>query len=352
MKNFYSDKLRNLTPYTPGEQPKDGKYIKLNTNENPYPPSPKVVQAIVEATAGLRLYPDPECTDLKNVYAEYLNVKPENIFAGNGSDEVLAIAFQAFFAGKKDVIMPDITYSFYPVYCNLYDVDSIQVPVKEDFSIDYNMYIRPNNGIVIANPNAPTSVALGIDEIELIVKSNPNCVVLIDEAYVDFGAESAVCLVNKYENLLVVSTFSKSRSLAGLRIGFAAGNENLIKAMETVKDSINSYPVDILAQEGAKAAILDMKYFEQMRAKVIKTRDITKKNLESSGFTVLPSKANFLFIKHKTKPADYIFQELKKEKILVRYFNKPRIDNYLRVSIGTDEQMETFFKIIKEIGEK
>ena len=351
MKNFYSEKLKDLTQYIPGEQPKDGRYIKLNTNENPYPPSPKVIEAINEAAANLRLYPDPECTDLKNVYANYRGQKQENIFVGNGSDDVLSIAFQSFYREKNNVLMPDVTYSFYPVYCALYDIGYTEIPVKEDFSIDCEMYLKNNTGIVIANPNAPTSIALGLDEIETVVKKNQDNVILIDEAYIDFGGETAVSLIEKYENVLIVTTFSKSRSLAGLRVGFAMGNKNLIKAMDTVKNSINSYPVGVLAQKGAEAAILDTEYFDKTRKMVMETRDKTAGELRKSGFTVLPSKANFLFIKHENEKAEYIFQELKNRKILVRYFNKPRIENFLRVSIGTDEDMGEFIRTVNNIVE-
>ena len=360
--NLFSDKLRELTPYVPGEQPRDGAYIKLNTNENPYPPSPKVFEAISEATSRLRLYPDPESTELRDAYAELVGLQRENVFVGNGSDEVLATAFQAFFEGKSNVLMPDITYSFYPVYCNMYNVKALEIPVREDMTVDPHMYVdqsmdsnidpngKPlNSGVIIANPNAPTSIALGLSDIEEIVKSNKDSVVLIDEAYVDFGGESAVSLINRYNNLLVVSTLSKSRSLAGLRVGFAAGSPELISAMDTVKNSFNSYPVDVLAQKGARAALLDREYFEETTAKIIKTREWTKEQLLNLGFNVLESKANFLFIEHRECQAKDIFQTLKEKKILVRYFDKPRIDNYLRVTIGTDEEMEEFVRVLERM---
>ncbi len=338
---FLSDKAASLVPYVPGEQPKDGVYIKLNTNENPYPPSPKAVEAI-KAAAGdrLRLYPDPESTALKQVCADYWNVKPSQVFVGNGSDEVLAVAFQAFFSGKKDVLMPDISYSFYPVYCALYDVEAKEVPLKEDFSIDVDAFFQPNEGVVIANPNAPTGMALTRAQLEEIVKANPEQVVLVDEAYVDFGGESMVPLIETYDNLLVVCTLSKSRSLAGLRVGFAFGSEALMDGMNRVKNSFNSYPVDFLAQKGAESAILDKAYFDETRNKVIEAREWTAGELTRLGFEVLPSKANFLFAKPNGMEAAELFQKLKTEKILVRYFNKPRIDKWLRISIGTMEDMK------------
>lgn len=339
---FLSDKAASLVPYVPGEQPKDGVYIKLNTNENPYPPSPKAVEAIKTAAGDrLRLYPDPESTALKQVCADYWNVKPTQVFVGNGSDEVLAVAFQAFFSGKKNVLMPDISYSFYPVYCNLYDVEAKEVLLKEDFSIDVEAFLQPNQGVVIANPNAPTGMALTRAQLEEIVRKNPDSVVLIDEAYVDFGEESMVPLVEKYDNLLVVCTLSKSRSLAGLRVGFAFGSEALMDGMNRVKNSFNSYPVDFLAQKGAESAILDRAYFEETRNKVIEAREWTAGELTRLGFAVLPSKANFLFARPNGMEAAELFQKLKVEKILVRYFAKPRIDQWLRISIGTMEDMKT-----------
>ena len=338
---FLSEKAKNLVPYVPGEQPKDGKYIKLNTNENPYPPSPKAVEAIKEAAdSRLRLYPDPECVALRQACATNWDVKPEQVFVGNGSDEVLAVAFQAFFSGKKNVLMPDISYSFYPVYCNLYDVEAKEVPLKEDFSIDLKDYLQPNEGIVIANPNAPTGIALTRAELEAVVKANPDSVVLIDEAYVDFGGESMVPLINQYDNLLVVCTLSKSRSLAGLRVGFAFGSEALMDGMNRVKNSFNSYPIDFLAQKGAESAILDRAYFEETRNKVMEAREWTAKELKRLGFDVLPSKTNFVFARPNGIGAADLFQKLKERKILVRYFSKPKIDQWLRISIGTMEEMK------------
>ena len=346
---FYSEKVKKLTPYIPGEQPIMGEYIKLNTNENPYGPSPNVRSAIINYDFDkLKLYPDPECEKLRNVFAQSVGVNVENVFVGNGSDEVLAIAFQAFFMGKEKILIPDISYSFYPVYCRMYDVQEYEIPVKEDYSVDSDDYLIENNGIIIANPNAPTSLALSRNKIENILKYNRNSVVLIDEAYVDFGGESCVPLVKKYENLLVVRTLSKSYSLAGIRVGFAIGNENLINAMNKIKNSFNSYPIDSIAQIAAIEAINDFIYFKETRNKIISTRDKVKDELIQLGFQVLDSKTNFLFISHQKKSAEYLFQRLKDNKILVRYFNKPRLENFLRVTIGTDEQMDKFIKVIKE----
>jgi len=350
---FLSDKAEKLTPYIPGEQPKDGAYIKLNTNENPYPPSPKAIEAIKNAAGErLKLYPDPESVELREIYAKYIglhNISTENVFVGNGSDEVLSIAFQAFFMGRENVFMPEITYSFYPVYCTLYDIKAKEIPLADDFQIKVSDYKQKNDGVIIANPNAPTSRCLELSAIEEIAEANRESVILIDEAYIDFGGESAVSLVQKYNNLLVVSTLSKSRSLAGLRVGFAVGSKELIDGMNRVKNSINSYPVDLLAQQGAAEAIKDTEYFEECRDKIIKTRDWTSTELIRLGFDVLPSKANFLFIENEKKSAEEIFQRLKEKKILVRYFNKPKIDNRLRVSIGTPEEMRTFIDIMGKI---
>jgi len=346
---FYSEKVEELTPYIPGEQPKDGEYIKLNTNENPYSPSSKVKKAIQNFNfEKLKLYPDFECMSLRKTFAESVGVSSENVFVGNGSDEVLAIAFQAFFMNKENVLMPDISYSFYPVYCKMYNVKANEVPLKKDYRINIADYLIDNNGIVIANPNAPTSLALSRGEIEEILKNNLDRVVLIDEAYVDFGAESCIPLLSKYDNLLIVRTLSKSYSLAGMRIGFGVGSKKLIDGMNRIKDSFNSYPIDSLAQVVAKAAIEDKLYFEETINKIINTRSRVIARLRSLGFEVLESKTNFLFISHPKKSAEELFKRLKENKILVRYFKKPRLDSFLRVTIGTDEQMDELIKVIKE----
>lgn len=349
MNRFFSDMIKNIEPYVPGEQPKDKKYIKLNTNESPYPPSPQVLEAISEAVnSDLRLYPDPDCEDLKIAAAEYYGLKKEQIFVGNGSDEILAFCFGAFYSGKK-VLFPDVSYSFYPVYANLFNVNYEEVPVTDSFEINAVDYRKKNNGIIIPNPNAPTSIFLDTEEIEKIIEQNKDSVVVIDEAYIDFGGISAVKYIEKYTNLLVIHTMSKSRSLAGLRVGFALGNETLIDGLERMKNSFNSYTIDRLAQAGAIAALKDTKYFEDTRNKVILTRDNTVAELIKLEFKVMDSKSNFIFISHKSFKALDLFQKLKENGILVRYFNKPRVDNYLRVSIGTDEEMGYLIDILKGI---
>lgn len=348
--SFFSQKANNILPYIPGEQPKDNEYIKLNTNENPYSPSMRAIEKIKSINfSRLRLYPDPDCTELRNTYSKILGVKSENIFVGNGSDEVLATAFQTFFMEKENVLMPDISYSFYPVYSDLYNVNVKKIPIKEDFTIDIKDYMIENNGIIIANPNAPTSLSIPRQNLELLLENNNNSVVLIDEAYVDFGRETVVKLIEKYKNLLVVRTLSKSYSLAGLRVGFAIGDKELIDGMNKIKNSFNSYPIDMIAQIIAEEAIKDIDYFEQNINKVIKTRHWVTEKLKLLGFDVLESKTNFLFIIHHQKSAKEIFDKLKSNKILVRYFNKEKINNGLRVTIGTDEEMKIFVECVKKI---
>jgi histidinol-phosphate aminotransferase len=343
MKEFWSSRIRDLTPYTPGEQPKVRNLIKLNTNENPYPPSPKVQQALSAVTdASLRLYPDPEAAALRAALAQCYGVGEEQIFVGNGSDEVLAFAFQAFFGPGDTAVFPDITYSFYPVYANLFGVQCETVPLNEDFTVPVDRLCGVGKGIVLANPNAPTGIELPQASIRRILEANPNTIVIVDEAYVDFGGTSALPLIGEYPNLLVVQTMSKSRSLAGLRVGFAFGSENLIQAMNCVKNSMNSYTLDRLAIAGATASVEDQAYFAERCAAVAATRGWVTERLEGLGFTVLPSKTNFVFISHPTVPAKTLFAGLRQAGILVRYFDQPRIDNFLRVTIGTDADMETF----------
>lgn len=349
MKEFWSDRIRSLTPYTPGEQPKDRKFIKLNTNENPYPPAPGVLEAIRANTdASLRLYPDPEALQLRQALARAYGLKEEQIFVGNGSDEVLAFAFQAFFSQGDEIVFPDITYSFYPVYANLFGIRCRTVPLKEDFTIPVEQ-MQGSNGVVIANPNAPTGIELPQSELRRILEANQDVVVILDEAYVDFGGESALPLIRQYPNLLVIQTCSKSRALAGLRVGFAFGDANLIQALNCVKNSINSYTLDRLALAGATAAVEDQAYFDAQRSKVMATRTRTTEELRKMGFQVLPSKANFIFIAHPTVPAKKLFTGLREKGVLVRYFDQPRIDNYLRVSIGTDQEMDEFLTAIREL---
>ena len=350
MSIYWSKLTKSQVPYVPGEQPKDKKYIKLNTNENPYPPSPKVLEAIKNtANEDLRLYPDPECTALRAVIAKYYNLSEEEVFVGNGSDEVLAFSFQTFFDPGRTILFPDITYSFYPVYCKLYGLDYATVTLDKDFNIPLEGFLTENGGVVISNPNAPTAKYMSLDKIKEILEFNKNSVVIIDEAYIDFGGESSVSLIKDYPNLLVIQTLSKSRCLAGLRIGFALGNKELIKGLNMVKNSFNSYTIDRLALNGAIEALSDEEYFNETRQKIIFTREKTTESLTEMGFTVTESKANFIFISHAEIKADIIFGRLREKGILVRYFNKTRIDNFLRVSIGTDTEMKAFIGALKEI---
>ncbi len=349
-----SKKAAGIAPYTAGEQPRDKKYIKLNTNENPYPPCGKVVSALTGADISrLRLYPDPRSTGLREAAAAKFGLSPENIFCGNGSDEILAFCFQAFFDPfSKDVVFPDVTYSFYPVWCRLFDINYRTLPLKDDFSVDVSGYIAPAycQGVVIANPNAPTGRALPLMDIERIVSGNPDKAVIVDEAYVDFGAETAIPLIKKYKNLVVVRTFSKSGSLAGMRIGFAAGDKELITALVKIKDSFNSYPVDSLAGAAAVAALSDGEYFDEHVNKVIRTREAFCAAITKAGFTYVPSSANFVFVTHKAVSAETLYRGLKENGVLVRWFDKPRISNYLRISIGTDEEMRICAEMLKKLA--
>ncbi|MCX8070111.1 MAG: histidinol-phosphate transaminase [Thermodesulfovibrionales bacterium] len=350
MSRFWSQTSHTITPYVPGEQPQDRKYIKLNTNENPYPPSPLVLKAINENTDDtLRLYPDPECSLLREAIALYYGVNKEEVFVGNGSDEILAFSFMAFFMPDRPLIYPDITYTFYDVYASLFRIQHTIIPLQEDFTIDIKPYCTDGAGIILANPNAPTGISLSIDEIEIIAKKNKNNLVIIDEAYVDFGGTTSIPLIKKYDNLLVIQTFSKSRSLAGLRVGFAIGQRDLIQGLMRVKNSFNSYPLDRLAIVGAIASIKDDSYFQQTRQKIINTREQVYGKLTELGFKVLTSKANFIFMTHKTIYAEEILNKLRQRGILVRHFNRPRIDNYLRVTIGKDDEMDTLIDVLKEI---
>ena len=354
MSKFWNDKTLGLTPYTPGEQPKGvKKLIKLNTNENPYPPSKAVLEAIAEANNGdLRLYPDPDATLLREAYAASIGVAKENVFVGNGSDEVLAFAFDTFFQKGTPILFPDICYSFYPVYCNYYGIDYQTVPLKEDFTIDVKGFLQKNGGVVITNPNAPTGIDLGLAGIEEILKANPDRVVLVDEAYVKFGAASAVPLIEKYANLLVVQTMSKSHSLAGLRVGFAVGSPELIEGINRVKNSFNSYPVDRLAQAGALAAIEDRANVEKRCNRIRAVREGVSVALRGMGFDVLPSKTNFIMMHYWNVRAETLFGHLREHDILVRHFNLPRIDDYLRVTIGTKLEMRKFLDVVEEYIEK
>lgn len=351
MSKYWSPLTASLVPYVPGEQPKDKKYIKLNTNENPYPPSPKVLDAIQGAVNDdLRLYPDPTCDELVKTVAEYFQLDSREVFVGNGSDEVLAFAFAAFFNPAVPILFADITYSFYKVYAEFYGLQVDLVPLDEQFRLPLDQFCnRSNGGIVIPNPNAPTAMMVSVDDFRAVLESNPHQVVIIDEAYIDFGGETAAKLVKEFPNVLVIQTLSKSRSLAGLRVGWALGSEELIDGLNRVKNSFNSYTLDRLALAGAVVAIKDEAYFQATTAKVIATREVVISELATLGFHVTDSKANFVFISHPEKSAELIFEQLREKGILVRYFKQPRIDQYLRVSIGTDQEMAAFLQAVKEI---
>ena len=348
MSKFWSPFVKELVPYVPGEQHKLAKLVKLNTNENPYGPSPKVVAAIqAELNDTLRLYPDPNADRLKQTIAEYHGVKTSQVFVGNGSDEVLAHAFHALFQHGKPLLFPDVTYSFYPVYCGLYGIESEALPLDEQFQIRVEDYARPNGGIIFPNPNAPTGCLLPLEAIERLLQASPDSVVLVDEAYVDFGGETAISLVNRYPNLLVAQTLSKSRSLAGLRVGFAVGHEDLIEALERVKNSFNSYPLDRLALAGAVASFEDQAYFEQTCNAVIHSREKLVAELKTLGFDVLPSAANFIFARHPQRDGAELAAALREEGVIVRHFKQQRINQFLRISIGTEEQNQALIDALR-----
>ena len=339
MSRYWSSIVHGLSPYVPGEQPKIPGLVKLNTNENPYGPSSKVMEALkAEVADTLRLYPDPNADRLKAAVAGCFKLTPQQVFVGNGSDEVLALVFLALLKHPLPLLFPDITYSFYPVYCRLYEVAYETVPLTEDFRIDLQNYARPNGGVIFPNPNAPTGRALPRAAIEDFLRRNTESVVAVDEAYVDFGGESVIPLVDRYPNLLVIQTLSKSRSLAGLRVGFAVGHPSLIEALERVKNSFNSYPLDRFAIAGAVAALEDEAYFEKTRGAIMRTREKLAADLRTLGFDVLPSAANFLFVRHPGRNAGELSRLLREKSIIVRHFRQPRIDQYLRITVGTDEQ--------------
>ena len=352
MKKYWSARARELTPYVPGEQPRNRKFIKLNTNENPYPPSPMALAAIREAACDtLRLYPDPECTSLREVLGATYGLKPSQVFVGNGSDEVLALCFQAFFDPDRPILFPDVTYSFYPVFADLYGLTYREVPLDENFAVPLEPFLEGNGAIVIANPNAPTGRELSLCDIRSVLEANPDAVVVVDEAYVDFGARSAVELIDRYPNLVVVQTMSKSRSLAGLRVGFALGNEDLIAALNCVKNSFNSYTLDRLALAGAEGALRDRDYLRATSMKIQNTRECTASYLKKLGFVVTDSSANFLFVSHPNVPAKELLDGLRQRGILVRWWDKPRISNYLRITVGTDEEMKALCDAMTELVE-
>lgn len=340
--------VRTVVPYTPGEQPKFVDVIKLNTNENPYPPSPKVKECLEKMnTEAFRLYPEPACDTLVDALAETYHMDRDEIFVGVGSDDVLAMCFLTFFNSEKPILFPDITYSFYDVWAELFRVPYEKQLLNEQFEIVKEDYYKENGGIIFPNPNAPTGALLPLSAIEDVVKHNPDSVVIVDEAYIDFGGESALPLIDRYDNLLVVQTFSKSRSMAGMRIGYAMGNEQLIKYLSDVKYSFNSYTMNATAIALGTAAMRDRAYFEETKAKIIATRERAKERLSALGFSFVDSKANFIFAAHKSVPAEELFLALKQAGIYVRYFKKPRIDNYLRITIGTDEEMEELYKFLE-----
>lgn len=349
MSREWTKNLRNIEPYVPGEQSKDKDIVKINANENPYPPSPKAIEALKSFdTNKLRFYPSANSTKLKEAIAKYYKVDVSNVFVGNGSDDVLAVAFQSFFNSEKPIFYPDLTYSFYPVWCSLFGIKYKNYPVGDDFRINPEDYKEKNGGVVIPNPNAPTSLGEGLDFVEKILNYNQDSVVIIDEAYVDFGGTSSIPLIDKYENLLVTGTFSKSRSLAGLRIGFAIGSKALIDVMEAVKNSYNSYTVDSLSIEMGAASIEDDEYFKSTCKKVIETRQRVTLELEKLGFDVLDSQTNFIFVTHNKHNMKSLFEYLKTQKVFIRYFSLPRIENYVRITIGTNEEMDIFLEKTKE----
>lgn len=353
MSNFWNPLIHQLDPYVPGEQLNDPAIIKLNTNENPFPPSSQVLAAIIEeAQTKLQLYPSPTVDELREEIGSYYGLKKEQIFVGNGSDEVLALSFMTFFEPGKAIKYPNITYSFYPVYAKLYQLDVEEIALNDDFTVPVEAFFHSEGGVIFPNPNAPTSIYLELKEIERILRNNPDQVVIVDEAYVDFAEASAVSLIRDYPNLLVVQTLSKSRSLAGLRVGMALGHPDLIEGLTRVKDSFNSYTMDRLAIAGAIESFRDTVYFEKTRQEIIATREFFRQELEKRNFHVLPSQANFVLVSPPNIAAGKLFSKLKLAGFLIRYFNKPGLENYLRISIGTKEQMEKLLDAIDRIAEQ
>lgn len=349
MQQEWMKNLRDIEPYVPGEQSREKNIVKINANENPYPPSPEAIKAINEFDCNrLRFYPDANALEFKKALAEFYGVSVENVFLGNGSDDVLALSFQAFFNSDKPIAYPDITYSFYPVWCRLFNIPYKNYPLDDNFRINPEDYMEQNGGVVIPNPNAPTSIGEGREFIERIMEYNKDSVVIIDEAYVDFGGYSSVELTKKYENLLITGTFSKSRSLAGMRIGYAIGSKTLISVLEAVKNSYNSYTLNSVSMAAGTAAIKDRAYFESTVSKVIATRQRVAEELRALGFTVLNSQTNFLFATHNAISIKDYFEWLKAQKVFIRYFNLPRINNYVRITIGTDDEMNVFLNKTKE----
>lgn len=350
MSRFWSELANRLTPYVPGEQPKGTRLVKLNTNENPYGPAPGVLDAIAATSSeSLRRYPDPDSSELRAAYALREGLEPSQVFLGNGSDEVLAHAFQALLKHARPLLFPDISYSFYPVWCELFEVSYQSVPLTPDFRVDVDSYPLDNGGILIPNPNAPTGVLLPLSEIRRLLENNRDSVVVIDEAYIDFGGESATALIPQFDNLLVVQTVSKSRSMAGMRVGVAFGSSELIEGLVRVKDSFNSYPMDVVAQQATLASLEDEQWLQASCQRVIDTRQRVSLSLQELGFEVLPSAANFIFTRHPERAAENLFSALRDRGIIVRYFNKPRISEFLRISIGTDTDMDALLAALNEI---
>lgn len=352
MSRFFSDKLKSLVPYTPGEQPKDNEYIKLNTNESPYPPSEKAIQYAANAAKKLQLYPDPECSELHSIMAQNLGVSKNQVLMTNGSDEILNFAFMAFCDDDHPAAFPDISYGFYKVFAQVNNIPYCQIPLRDDFTINADDYVGINKTIFIANPNAPTGIALPLSHIEKIVSSNPDNVVVIDEAYVDFGGMSAVKLINKYDNLLVTQTFSKSRSMAGARLGFGIGCESLIADLNTIKYSTNPYNINSMTMAAGIGCVMDDEYTKKNCAEIMATREFTAEELKKLGFEVTDSCTNFLFARHQRIGGEKIYAELKKRGILVRHFDKEKIADYNRITIGTKEQMTTLIDAAKKILEE
>ncbi len=350
MSRFWNARLQQLEPYVPGEQPRMQRLIKLNTNENPFGPSPRALEAIREAAdERLRLYPDPDGRALKEAIAAYHGIDSDRVFVGNGSDEVLAHIFHGLFREDEPVLFPDITYSFYPVYCRLYGLESRRVPLDEAFRLDPSDFSTPNGGVIFPNPNAPTGRFLPLEQVEAIVSANPDRVVVVDEAYVDFGGDTAIPLTLRYPNLLVTQTLSKSRSLAGLRVGFAVGSPELIEGLGRLKDSFNSYPLDSLALAGAVAAMEDEAYFRDTRDAVIAERERMVAGLKELGFEVVPSAANFVFTRHERLSGGSLASDLRQHGIVVRHFDRPRIGDYLRITVGTPEQNSELLRVLKDL---
>ena len=350
----WEENVRRVTPYVPGEQPQNKDIIKLNTNENPYPP-PFYIRSCLENEYDfetMRLYPDPSARILTGAIADYFEISRSQVFVGIGSDDVLAMAFQTFFNSDKPLLFPDITYSFYEVWAELFGIPYKKIPLNRDFMLEVKDYACENGGIIFPNPNAPTGIELDSENVEWLIRQNPDSVVIVDEAYVDFGAKSALQLVEKYDNLLVVQTFSKSRSLAGARIGYAIGNEKLIGYMNDVRFSFNSYTISTMTALIGRKSLEAEKEFRRNLLRIINTREQTSEELKKLGFSLTDSKSNFLFASHKDMPAKVLFEKLKQENIYVRYFDKPRIDNYLRITVGTDEQMNVFLDTVKRILKK